>query len=122
MLRGRTVLASLLVLTVVALFGLQAGAYTLFTADPPESGRCTQCHDDWPGATHTFHQTFACSNCHINDDPVAPTACLNCHELVDIFDLHSPLEGPGDMNYCGYCHEGVSNETHSWGEMKALFE
>jgi len=114
--------AILLVLTICTFWSLQVGAYSLFTADPPESSRCTQCHTDWPGATHDFHQgETSCSTCHSFPDPVQPMACLNCHDSGDVFDAHSPLEGPGDTNYCGYCHGGVGAETQSWGELKALF-
>ena len=118
----RTILGLFCVLTVSLLWSLQAGAYNVFTADPPESSNCSQCHTDWPGTTHSVHQAFECSNCHISGEPVAPSSCAGCHGgAVAILTLHSPLEGPGDMNYCGYCHEGVGVERRNWGEIKALF-
>lgn len=113
----------LLVLAVSLLWNLQVGAYGIFTAEPPESGNCSQCHTDWPGATHTMHQAFDCDSCHIPfGSPVASSACAGCHDGEDaILELHSPFEGPADMAYCGYCHEGVSAESRNWGEVKALF-
>ena len=119
----RTLLALLCVLAVSVLWNLQVGAYGVFTADPPESSNCTQCHTDWPGATHTVHQAFSCNNCHIPfGTPVAPSACTGCHDgATAILTLHSPLEGPGDQSYCGYCHAGVGAESRNWGGVKALF-
>ncbi len=117
----RTLLATLLIVTACTFWSLQAGAYGVFTADPTDSGKCSQCHTDWPGATHTVHTAFSCSLCHSGSDPVAPSSCLTCHDGADLLNLHSPLAGPGDAAYCGYCHAGVNTEDHSWGEMKALF-
>lgn len=118
----RTFLATLLVLTVCIFWSLQVGAYGLFTADPPASGQCTQCHTDWPGATHTLHQGLTgCATCHSFPDPVRPLACLNCHDGTATLNLHGGLQGPGDEYYCGYCHAGVDTERQSWGELKALF-
>jgi len=119
----RTILGLLCVLTVAILWNLQVGAYGVFTADPPESSNCSQCHTDWPGATHSFHQSFACDNCHPDFiTPVVSSSCTGCHNgASSILNLHSSLEGPGDMRYCGYCHEGVGAESRNWGEVKALF-
>lgn len=110
------------VLVISMLWNLQVGAYSVFKADPPESSNCSQCHSDWPGATHTVHQAFDCSSCHIPfGSPVETSTCSVCHNAADLLTLHSPLEGPGDQSYCGYCHAGVSSETRNWGEVKALF-
>lgn len=119
----RTFLGLLCVLAVSFLWNLQVDAYDVFTATPPESANCSQCHTDWPGATHTFHRTFSCDNCHIPfGTPVESNACSGCHDgEAAILTLHSPLEGPGDQSYCGYCHESVGAESHNWGEIKALF-
>ena len=117
----QTLLATLLVLTVCTFWSLQVGAYGVFHADPVDSGKCSQCHDDWPGATHTTHQSFSCNLCHSGSDPVETSSCLTCHDGSDTMDLHTSFEGPGDAAYCGYCHAGVHTEDHSWGEMKALF-
>lgn len=118
----QTLLAVLLVLAICTIGSTKVGAYSTFLADPPASGHCSQCHDDWPGATHTFHQGFSCTNCHSGSDPVAPSSCSGCHGGASaIQNLHSSFEAPGDGNYCGFCHEGVNAETHSWGEVKALF-
>jgi hypothetical protein len=119
----RTILAVVCVLAVSILWNLQVGAYGLFTADPPESSRCSQCHTDWPGATHTDHQSFSCSTCHGDfSNPVASSSCSGCHNgAAALLDLHAPLEGPGDQSYCGYCHLGVDAESRNWGEVKSLF-
>jgi hypothetical protein len=116
-----TLKIAVLVLLTVSFYSLQAGAYNLFSADPPESANCSQCHTDWPGATHTVHQAFACSLCHTDDLPVAVNACSGCHVAENMLELHSPLEGPGDLNYCGYCHEGTDTDWRSLGDLKALF-
>ena len=116
-----TLTTMLLVLAIGALWSVQVGAYGVFTADPPEASNCSQCHTDWPGATHTVHQAFDCSACHAND-PVQTNSCAGCHDAGDLLDLHSPLEGLGDMAYCGYCHAGVGTEKRNLGEMKALFQ
>ena len=119
----RTMVGVVVLVAISMLWNLQVGAYGVFKADPPESSNCSQCHSDWPGATHTFHSdAFNCNNCHIPfNTPVETSACAVCHDAADLLTLHSPLEGPGDQAYCGYCHEGVSSETRRWGEVKALF-
>jgi hypothetical protein len=118
----RTMIGVAVLAATSILWTLQVGAYGVFTADPPESSNCSQCHTDWPGATHNIHQAFECNNCHIPfGSPVEPSACSACHVAADILTLHSPLEGPGDMAYCGYCHAGVDSESRNWGEVKALF-
>ena len=119
----RMIMAVLCVVAVSILWSLQVGAYGVFTADPPESSNCSQCHTDWPGDTHTVHQAFSCDNCHIPfGTPVAPSSCAGCHDgATALLNLHSPLEGPGDQAYCGYCHAGVGAENLNWGETKALF-
>ena len=119
----RTILALMCVLAVSILWNLQVGAYELFTAEPPESSNCSQCHTDWPGDTHTAHQDFSCDNCHIPfGTPVATNSCTGCHDgATAIQNLHSGFEGPGDQAYCGYCHEGVAAESRNWGGVKALF-
>jgi hypothetical protein len=118
----RTIFTTLLILSIGLLWSMQAGAYGLFTADPPESGNCSQCHTDWPGATHTVHMGFDCGLCHVDEMPVPVSSCSGCHPAAGLLEAHSPLEGPGDMFYCGYCHDGVGNESRSWGELKDLFE
>lgn len=116
-------MVALLVILVSSFLSLQAGAYGLFTATPPESGQCSQCHTDWPGATHSFHTAaFSCGSCHVDELPVAVSSCASCHPAGGLLTAHSPLEGPGDMAYCGYCHAGVDNERYNIGEIKALFK
>jgi len=119
----RMLVAVVLLLAVTVLWNLQVGAYDVFTADPPPSSNCSQCHTDWPGATHTDHQAFDCDSCHMRfGSPVEPSSCAGCHDGAEsLLNLHSPFEGPGDMAYCGYCHDGVSSESRNWGEVKALF-
>ena len=120
----RTVIAVVSLLAISILWNPQVGAYGVFTAEPPESSNCSQCHTDWPGATYTVHQDFSCNNCHIPfGTPVAPSSCASCHGGAEtLLNLHSPLEGPGDQRYCGYCHAGVDNESQNWGEVKALYK
>lgn len=118
----RTILSLLVVVTISLLWAFQVGAYSLFTSDPPDAGRCSQCHTDWPGATHTVHTAFSCSNCHIDDDPVAPSACSGCHPAADVLTAHGGVEAPGDARYCGYCHAGVSAENRTLDELKALYQ
>jgi hypothetical protein len=120
--RTRRTITALLILSIGIFWGLQAGAYGLFTADPPESGNCSQCHSDWPGDAHTVHMSFDCGLCHVDDAPVPVSSCNGCHDPAELLDLHSPLEGPGDQFFCGYCHEGVTAEAHDWSELKQLFE
>jgi hypothetical protein len=118
----QTILATILVLTICTFWSLQVGAYGLFTADPPASGQCSQCHTDFPGATHDVHTAaFNCSACHSFPNPVQTSTCIVCHDGSDTLNLHGGLQGPGDEYYCGYCHAGVDTETQSWGELKALF-
>lgn len=113
-------------ITVIVAIGLlwivQAGAYGLFTATPPEAGRCSQCHTDWPGATHTVHTAFDCSACHADDAPVMVNACTACHGGAGgILDGHAEIEAPNG-EYCGYCHEGVGVESRTLTEVKGIFE
>lgn len=119
----RTMVGVVCLVAISVLWNLEVGAYGVFTADPTDSGKCSQCHTDWPGAAHDFHKdTFSCNDCHIPfGTPVAPSACAVCHDSTDLPTLHSAFEGPGDEAYCGYCHEGVNAETRNWGEVKALF-
>ena len=119
----RMMIAVVLLVAVTILWNRQVVAYNVFLADPPESSNCSQCHSDWPGATHTFHQAFACGSCHIPfGSPVETNTCSGCHNGAEsLLTLHSPLEGPGDQAYCGYCHEGVGAESRNWGEVKVLF-
>lgn len=113
---------TLLVLVLGTLWSLQAGAYNLFTAEPPEASNCSQCHSDWPGATHSVHTAaFDCGVCHTDDLPVPVNACAGCHPAADLLTLHSPLEGPGDMNYCGYCHAGTDTYEGTLDHLKALY-
>jgi hypothetical protein len=116
-------IALVLLIGVSILWNLQVGAYDVFTADPPASSNCSQCHTDWPGATHDFHSgAFSCDNCHNPfGTPVATSSCSACHPAGGVLELHSPLEGPGDQAYCGYCHAGVNAEERNWGEVKSLF-
>ncbi len=119
----RTMIGVVVLVAISILWNLEVGAYGVFTADPPESSNCSQCHSDWPGATHTVHQgLFDCSSCHIPfGSPVETSSCAGCHDAAGLLTQHSQLEGPGDLAYCGYCHSGVSSETRNWGEVKALF-
>ena len=119
----QTMIGVVVIVAISVLWNLEVGAYGVFTADPVESGNCTQCHTDWPGATHDFHKdAFDCNSCHIPfGTPVAPSACAVCHDATELLTLHSPLEGPGDQAYCGNCHTGVNSDTRNWGEVKALF-
>lgn len=120
---SRTILGVAVVLTVCLLWTVQVGAYSLFTSDPPESANCSQCHSDWPGSTHSVHTAlFDCNACHAASDPVAVVTCLTCHNAGDLMSTHSPVPGPGDMAYCGYCHAGVNSESRRLGEVKALFQ
>jgi len=114
----------LIVMAIVAVgmfWSLPAGAYGVFTG----ANNCNQCHDTWPGSEHTLHSSqFACSLCHVGGvgvNPVEPTSCLQCHDTTDLFVLHGPLTD-GDGFQCGYCHEGVTAEGHSWTDLKNIFE
>nr|MEE4267353.1 hypothetical protein [Candidatus Krumholzibacteria bacterium] len=115
-------MVALLVILVSSFLSLQVGAYGLFQATPPESGQCSQCHSDWPGATHTIHTGFGCASCHVEELPVAVSSCATCHPAANLLTAHSPLEGPGDLAYCGYCHAGTGTEHFNMGEIKALFK
>lgn len=118
-----TLMVALLILLAVSFFSLQVGAYGLFTAEPPESANCSQCHSDWPGTTHSVHTAaFDCGLCHTDDLPVAVNSCASCHDAADLLLLHSPLEGPGDQRYCGYCHAGTGTDERSLGNLKALYQ
>ena len=118
----RLLAISPLILLIVLFWALQANAYFLFSADPPEAGRCSQCHS-FPGAQHDFHQGFvSCSACHGDfSSPVESSACASCHGAATILDLHAGVEAPNG-EYCGYCHEGVGVEHRSWTELKNIFD
>jgi hypothetical protein len=120
--RTRTILTGLLVIAFALLGTQQAAAYGLFSGDP---GFCTQCHSDWPEAGHTVHDALGCTACHVNGvgvDPVEVGTCAGCHPANGMFDLHSPLQGPGDGLYCGDCHAGVLAEPQSWSQLRELFD
>jgi len=112
----------LLVLAIGTFWSIQAGAYGLFTAEPAESGQCSQCHLDWPGETHSVHTSFSCSLCHVDEEPVPSNACSGCHTASEVLELHSPLVGPGDQKYCGYCHQGTANDVRTLDQIKALYQ
>ncbi len=120
----RTMIGVLVLVAISIMWNVEAGAYGVFLADPVDSSNCSQCHTDWPGATHDFHSgAFSCGSCHIPfGTPVETSACAACHDAAPLLVLHSQLVGPGDMSYCGYCHDGVNAEPRKWGEVKALFQ
>jgi len=118
----RLVPVAILVVAVAMFWGLQADAYNVFTA---VDGNCSQCHTDWPGATHSVHSgAFACSTCHDGspgDNPVLTTVCTACHDVDGLFQLHGGTEAPSG-EYCGDCHPGVGAEHHTWTELKNIFD
>jgi hypothetical protein len=115
----RLIVVACLILTIGLLWSLQAGAYQLFSAD---NGRCSQCHTDWPGTTHSLHTGFDCSACHFESDPVAVNSCTACHGGAEgILGAHADTEAPNG-EYCGYCHVGVGVENWSMTDLKELFK
>jgi RecJ-like exonuclease len=119
----RMILVTTLIVSTVMLWTLQVGAYGLITGDPPESNLCSQCHT-FPGGNHDFHINagIGCAACHGDfSAPVVTSACSACHGAGTILDAHSGIEAPNG-EYCGYCHEGVTNESHSFTELKNIFE
>jgi hypothetical protein len=119
----RMIAVAPVILALALFWGFQASAYFLVTADPPESGRCSQCHS-FPGDNHTFHINagFSCSLCHGDfSGPVETSACSSCHGAEDILNVHAGVEAPNG-EYCGYCHEGVGTEAHTWTELKNIFD
>ena len=118
----RRMMISLLLTVAVALLGaVPAGAYGLFTG----ANNCDQCHTEWTGSEHSLHSgSFSCDTCHdgaIGDNPVLTSTCVACHDAPDVFVLHAPLMDQQGYQ-CGYCHEGVANESHSWSSLKNIFE
>jgi len=115
----RTILATLLVVTIGLFWSLQAGAYNLFSGD----NNCDQCHPTFTigGAQHSTHTAiYSCSTCH-SVEPIPSSTCLQCHDAPDIFESHGGLVDQEGYQ-CGYCHEGVPAEAHSWTELKNIFE
>jgi hypothetical protein len=119
----RLIAVTPLLLAVALLWAFQANAYFLVTSSPPDAGNCNQCHS-FPGANHDFHTGagIACSACHGDfSGPVETSACSSCHGAQSILDAHAGVEAPNG-EYCGYCHEGVGTESHSWTELKNIFD
>ena len=121
----RMIPLTILVMTIVLAWSFQAGAYGVFESAPPEAGNCSQCHTDFPGATHSVHTAaFGCSECHVGSpgaNPVLVSACAACHDAGDLFMLHGGIETPSG-EYCGFCHENVGAEHHTFTELKNIFE
>jgi hypothetical protein len=125
----RKILFAVLAAAAVAVWGFQAGAYSLVSTDGmPQEGNCNQCHT-FQGANHDFHTGagVACAACHGDfSEQVATSACAGCHPTAGypdegIFALHDSAEAPNG-DYCGYCHEGVGAEHRSWTELKNIFD
>ncbi|MEZ4389244.1 MAG: hypothetical protein R3D98_16990 [Candidatus Krumholzibacteriia bacterium] len=120
----RMLLTTALVIAIAALVSVPAGAFPFVTGTDTS---CSQCHTTFTigGAQHTVHSSqFSCALCHvgaIGANPVEPTACVQCHDTTDVFVLHGPLVSP-DGYQCGYCHEGVGAQEHTWTELKNIFE
>jgi hypothetical protein len=123
----RLIPLAVLATLIVTVWSFQVGAYGLVSADgTPGDGNCNQCHS-FTGANHDFHTGagISCSACH-DDGQVLTSACSACHPVEGypdegIFALHGGLEAPNG-DYCGYCHQGVGAEDHSWTELKNIFE
>ena len=110
-------------LAILSLGAYQAVAHTLFTGD----NSCSFCHDtfDAGGAEHSAHPAVGCSECHVDGvgvEPVTVNSCVQCHDVPDMFLLHAPAVYGDPEQQCGYCHEGVANEQHSWSDLKNIFE
>jgi hypothetical protein len=125
----RMIPLAILAATFLALWSFQVGAYGLVSADgSPGDGNCNQCHS-FPGANHTFHTNagVSCATCHGDFSAQVPSSvCAGCHPVdgypdEGLFALHGGLEAPNG-DYCGYCHQGVGAEDHSWTELKNIFD
>lgn len=115
----------LAIMAVLALGSVQALAHGLVTGE----NSCTLCHTTFVqgGASHSAHAGFVpeCTDCHTNGvgvDPVAVNTCVACHDAPDMFVAHGSLQYGDPILQCGYCHEGVANESHSWSSLKNIFE
>ena len=119
----RMIPIAILVFSITMVWSLQVGAYGLYSADPPASGNCSQCHS-FPGANHDFHTgaSISCAACHGDfSAPVVTSNCAACHGAGEILDDHAGVQAPNG-EYCGYCHDGVGTESRSFTELKNIFE
>jgi hypothetical protein len=122
--RGRSLVALLVVVVAVLLFGLlaaQALALPGFNVVMSGVGPCESCHTGAsthpasnpviPG-TNANHESVACATCHNQSggtaEPPLPTACVTCHPMSAIM-TESPHINDGCASTAG-CH-GVAPVT-----------